>query len=146
MATDQATGQRNVTAGRRVSYPCTVASVAANHRETSVVVNEEISKLLMARWQSGDSAAADELFRRYADRLAALVRSRLSSKLARRLDPEDVLQSAYRSFFAGARAGRYELKRGGDLWRLLVAITLHKLQDQADYHGAGKRNINIEKP
>jgi hypothetical protein len=58
----------------------------------------------------------------YANRLIALARSRLSSKLAGRIDPEDVVQSVYRSFFAEARAGRYHLDRGGDLWRLLVAM------------------------
>ena len=35
------------------------------------------------------------------------------------------MQSAYRSFFVGVREGRYALERGGDLWRLLVALTLH---------------------
>jgi RNA polymerase sigma factor (sigma-70 family) len=107
-------------------------------------VDDDASMKLVARWQAGDSTAADELFHRHADRLIALVRGRLSVKLARRLDPEDVLQSAYRSFFAGARAGRFEIKRGGDLWRLLVAITLHKLHDQATYHAADKRGVGIE--
>src|SRR5262249_5801878 len=52
----------------------------------------------------------------------------------------------YRSFFAGARAGRFELQRGGDLWRLLVSTTLHKLHDQIKHHRAQKRSIDAEKP
>ena len=107
-------------------------------------VEGDASIHLMARWQNGDQQAANELFRRYADRLVSLARSRLSAKLARRVDPEDVVQSAYRSFFADARAGRYDLQRGGDLWRLLVAITLHKLQDQVAHHTAEKRTIESE--
>jgi RNA polymerase sigma-70 factor (ECF subfamily) len=99
---------------------------------------------LLTRWQAGDERAAEELFRRYADRLIALARSRLSTKLAGRVDAEDVVQSAYRSFFADARAGGYSIERGGDLWRLLVSITLHKLQDQVDRHTAGKRSIDQE--
>ena len=67
--------------------------------------------------------AAEALFVRYFERLKALARSRLSSRLARRTDAEDVVMSVYRSFFAGARAGRFTLTRGGDLWRLLSAIT-----------------------
>ena len=63
------------------------------------------------------------------------MRSRLSDKFAHRVDPEDVVQSAYRSFFDDTRGGRYEVERGGDLWRLLVTITLHKLQ----YHIRGLR-------
>jgi RNA polymerase sigma-70 factor (ECF subfamily) len=94
---------------------------------------------LLARWRQGDQEAAGELFRRYAGRLIALARSKLSARLARHLDPEDVVQSAFRSFFTGARAGRYALERSGDLWRLLVAITLHKLQHQVERQTAGKR-------
>jgi RNA polymerase sigma-70 factor (ECF subfamily) len=101
---------------------------------------------LMARWRNGDEEAAGELFRRYAERLLALARSRLSAWLSRHVDPEDVVQSAYRSFFTGARAGRYALERNGDLWRLLVAITLHKLQHQVEHHSAAKRAAVREGP
>ena len=83
----------------------------------------------------GNQEAAAALFHRYAAQLVALARGRLSDKLARRIDPEDVVQSAYRSFFADTREGRYQVERGGDLWQLLVAITLHKLNDQV------KRNL-----
>lgn len=99
---------------------------------------------LMARWRGGDQQAADALFERYAERLLALVRTRLAGALARRLDPEDVVQSAYRSFFVGAREGRYELAQSGDLWRLLVGITLHKLYRQVEHHQAGKRALGRE--
>ncbi len=97
---------------------------------------------LLAQWRSGEQKAADELFRRYADRLISLARSRLSGKLSQRIDPEDVVQSAYRSFFVSARAGQYSLECGGDLWGLLVAITLHKLQHQVARHTAEKRTID----
>jgi RNA polymerase sigma factor (sigma-70 family) len=99
---------------------------------------------LLAQWRAGNQQAAEKLFQRYADRLIALARSRLSAKLSQRVDAEDVVQSAYRSFFADAQAGRYEVQRGGDLWRLLVTITLHKLNKQAERHSAGKRAVNRE--
>lgn len=82
------------------------------------------SNHLVARWQQGDQTAAAELFQRYASRLIALARSQLSVKLAQRVDPEDVVQSVYRSFFVDARNGRYDFQHGGDLWRLLVTMTL----------------------
>ena len=107
------------------------------------MVDEESAELLV-RWQNGDQQAAGDLFRRYAERLIALVRSRLSEKLARRLDPEDVVQSVYRSFFSGARDGRYVLEQSGALWRLLVAMTLNKLRHQVEYHTAGKRAMDRE--
>ena len=107
-------------------------------------MTDERSGDLLARWRAGDAEAATELFRRYADRLIALARSRLSAKLARRVDPEDVVQSAYRSFFADARDGRFELQRGGDLWRLLVRITLNKLSTQVRRHSRQKRSARQE--
>jgi RNA polymerase sigma factor (sigma-70 family) len=100
---------------------------------------------LMARWRNGDQEAAEMLFRRYVERLLALARSRMSSWLARHVDAEDVVQSAYRTFFAGALAGRYLLRRNGDLWRLLAAITIHKVQHQVERHTAGKRSVNRER-
>jgi RNA polymerase sigma-70 factor (ECF subfamily) len=107
-------------------------------------MSDEMSAQLLARWRTGDEAAAELLFRRYAERLIGLVRLRLSEKLARRVDPEDVVQSVYRSFFLGARNGRYALDQSGDLWRLLVGITKHKLGHQFEYHTADKRALDRE--
>jgi RNA polymerase sigma-70 factor (ECF subfamily) len=103
-----------------------------------------VSVELVAQWRDGDERAAGELFRRYAERLVALARSRLSARLARHVDPEDVVQSAYLSFFAGARDGRYVFRHSGDLWRLLVAITVHKVHHQVERHTAGKRDVARE--
>jgi RNA polymerase sigma-70 factor (ECF subfamily) len=99
---------------------------------------------LLTRYRAGDEAAAQELFHRYAERLAALVRSRLSAALGRRLDAEDVVQSAFRSFFGGVGQDRFTFGRSGDAWRLLVTITLHKLHRQARRHRAGKRDLRQE--
>jgi RNA polymerase sigma factor (sigma-70 family) len=100
---------------------------------------------LLERWKAGDQTAAAELFERYAARLVALTRSRLSPQLVQRFDPEDVVQSAYRSFFVAARAGRYDLQHGTDLWQLLVTITLHKLHHQVRHNSAGKRDVERER-
>jgi RNA polymerase sigma factor (sigma-70 family) len=94
---------------------------------------------LLQRWRDGDPQAASDLFHLYGERLMALARSRISEKLARRLDPEDVVQSACRSFFGGARDGRYYPQHDADLWSLLVAITLNKLHLQVRRNQAAKR-------
>jgi RNA polymerase sigma-70 factor (ECF subfamily) len=99
---------------------------------------------LVARWQQGDQQAAAELFGRYAARLIGLARSHLSVKLAHRIDPEDVVQSAYRSFFVGAREGRYALRQGSDLWRLLVVMMLRKLHHQVRRNTALRRSAARE--
>src|SRR5262245_54878689 len=94
--------------------------------------------------QSGDSGAAAVIFDRYVERLLALARSRLAPKLRRRIDAEDVVQSAYRSFFVHAENQEFVLNESGDLWRLLVRITLNKLYSQAEKHTAARRNIRRE--
>lgn len=104
------------------------------------------SLVLLERFRSGDDTAAAELFDRYFRRLAALARSRLSPRLARRTDPEDIVLSVYRSFFLDAREGRYTLHRGGDLWRLLAAIAKHKVLRQARSQTAGRRSVEAEVP
>ncbi len=104
------------------------------------------SLVLLGRYRGGDNLAADELFARYFGRLTSLARSRLSPRLAGRTDPEDIVLSVYRSFFVKAREGRYALSRGGDLWRLLAAITKHKLLRQVRSQTADRRSVDVEVP
>jgi len=104
------------------------------------------SLVLLERFRDGDEMAAEALFSRYFQRLTLLARSRLSPRLARRTDPEDIVMSVYRSFFTQAREGRYTLRRGGDLWRLLSSITRYKLLHQARDQNAFRRSIDVELP
>jgi RNA polymerase sigma factor (sigma-70 family) len=104
----------------------------------------EPSVELLDRYRRGDEQAATEIFRRYVGRLTVLARARLSPKIARRIDAEDVVVSAYRSFFVRARNGHFTLDQSGSLWRLLVGIVLKKLYHQAAQHTAGKRSVNCE--
>lgn len=107
---------------------------------------DESADALLAQWRQGDQQAADKLFRRYADRLIALAQSRMPARLNQRIDAEDVVQSVYRSFFNRTRAGQYEAQYGGDVWRLLVTITLHKLTNEVAHHKAAKRAMDRELP
>ena len=106
--------------------------------------SEEDSVHLFSRLKEGDEGAAEEIFERYLHRLSALAKNRLSQKIQRRVDAEDVVQSAYRTFFRNAREDRYELSRSGDLWRLLAAITVNKTLRQVEFHRAAKRSVNHE--
>lgn len=99
------------------------------------------SRTLFARYRNGSDAAAEEIFRRYLDRLIALARTRLARDVARRADPEDAVQSALRSFFIGARNDEFELRHSGDLWRLLASITAHKAARLTTRHRAAKRSV-----
>ena len=88
----------------------------------------------------GDDDAATDLFDRYVHRLSALAKSRLAPRLKSRVDPEDIVLSAWRSFFVAARDGRFQVSESGDLWALLTTITLRKLYRTAAHHGAEKRD------
>lgn len=99
---------------------------------------------LIRQWQAGDQHAAEAMFNRYVHRLVGLARTRLSGQMRRRVEPEDVVQSAYRSFFRKAGDGHFELGKSGDLWRLLAAITINKVRGQVEFHTAQKRGITAE--
>ena len=107
---------------------------------------DEPSVELLASYRQGDEQAANELFRRYVGRLTVLARARMAPRIARRFDPEDVVLSAYRTFFVRARNGQFTLSRSGDLWRLLVGIVLKKLSHQTARHTAEKRSVAREVP
>ena len=98
------------------------------------------------RVRSGDEEAARAVFDRYLGRLVALARSRLSEKLARKVDADDVVQSALRSFFVRARDGQYAIERAGDLWALLAGITKNKLLKKAEHFRQQKRDVDRDQP
>ena len=105
---------------------------------------DEDSVELLARWRDGDESAAQLLFERYVNRLVALARTKLSERMQRRVEAEDVVQSAYRSFFQKAGDHRYTIEQPGDLWKLLAAITVSKVRGQVEFHSAKKRAVYTE--
>lgn len=81
--------------------------------------------------KSGQSAAADELWKRYFDRMVRAARRSLPSGARRASDEEDVALSASNSLCRGAKEGRFnDVQDRDDLWRLLVAITHQKVVDE----------------
>jgi RNA polymerase sigma factor (sigma-70 family) len=118
----------------------------APQRPMSQLPPDENINELVERCRAGDQAAATALFHRYVDKLIALVRGKLSQKLNSRIDPEDILQSAYRSFFNGLDNARFKVEGADELWGLLAAIALHKLYRQVAYHTAKKRAVQREQP
>jgi RNA polymerase sigma-70 factor, ECF subfamily len=100
--------------------------------------------LLAAYCRSGDEQAARQLFDAYVDRLLALARRRISQRLASRVDPEDIVQSVFRTFFVRLKAGQYQIADQDDLCKLLMRITVHKTLRQVAFHRAAKRNPGKE--
>lgn len=99
---------------------------------------------LLSLCRKGDDQAAKELFDRYLERLVALARRRLSQRMASRVDPEDIVQSVFRTFFGRLKDGQFEFADQDDLCKLLMRITVHKTLRQVAYHKADKRSPNLE--
>ncbi len=99
---------------------------------------------LMNRYRAGDEQAAAELYNCYVERLIALARTRLSRKMGRRVGPDDIVQSVFRSFFTKARDGQFVFAESEDLWRLLSNITVTKVLRSVQRNRRGKRSIDLE--
>lgn len=95
---------------------------------------------LLVRFQDGDDDAATALYTRYAKQLMSLANRNAGEALAARVDPEDIVQSVFRTFFRRASQGHYQIPDGEELWKLLLIIALNKVRSIADYHRAAKRD------
>jgi RNA polymerase sigma-70 factor (ECF subfamily) len=100
--------------------------------------------LLMSRLRSGVGAAARDVFDRFAGRLVALARTRFNRLLARKVDPEDVVPSAFKSFFVRHREGKLHAGDWEGLWDVLTLITLRKCADRARFFLADRRDVARE--
>jgi RNA polymerase sigma-70 factor (ECF subfamily) len=101
---------------------------------------------LVSKFRKGDQDAARQIVDRYLDRLLTLARRRISQRLASRVDPEDIVQSVFRTFFGRVKDGQFVFADQDDLCKLLMRITLHKTLRQVAYHKAAKRDPNMETP
>jgi RNA polymerase sigma-70 factor (ECF subfamily) len=96
---------------------------------------------LLQRFRRGQDDAPTLLYLRYAGRLRALAAAQRSPALAARVDPEDIVQSVFRTFFRRAAQGQYDVPEGEEIWKLLLVIALHKIRDLGDYHRAARRDV-----
>jgi len=99
---------------------------------------------LVQRWREGDQQAATILHERYLTRLLNLVGRHLADKFNSRLDPDDVVQSVFRSIFRLTREGRFEFEGDSDFWKLLLTMALNKVRNTVRHHQAGKRTPAAE--
>jgi RNA polymerase sigma-70 factor (ECF subfamily) len=91
-----------------------------------------------------DEDTAKQIVAQYEQRLGALVRSRLDVRLKNRVDAEDVLQSAFRSFFRRAGEGEFQFDDWNGLWALLAQIAVRKSYRQSVHHRAQRRDVRRE--
>ena len=108
------------------------------------MADETPDQELIARFKAGSESAATELFDRYCERLMCLARRRIGQRMASRIDPEDVIQSAFRTYFSRVRNDEFKFEGETDLFRLLVRLTVNKTLRQIAHHRAAKRDPNKE--
>jgi RNA polymerase sigma-70 factor (ECF subfamily) len=99
---------------------------------------------VMARLRRGDDDAAAAIFHRFAQRLAAVARGHLHSRLRQKVDPEDVLQSAYKSFFRRQADGSLAPSDWHELWNFLTVLTIRKCIRYWDRYTAARRDLRVE--
>jgi RNA polymerase sigma-70 factor (ECF subfamily) len=100
----------------------------------------------LARLRGGDGAAAQEIFGRFAHQLIALALRHIDAGLRHKVDPEDVVQSAFKSFFRRYGDGNLDLVNWNSLWGLLTLITVRKCAERVTYHRAECRDSAREVP
>jgi RNA polymerase sigma-70 factor (ECF subfamily) len=98
----------------------------------------------VTRLQARDDDAANELFKRFAHRLIAVARGRIAGGLRHKVDPEDIVQSAYKSFFGRYGEGNLEVADWNSLWGLLTLITVRKCVERVAYYRAACRDAARE--
>jgi RNA polymerase sigma-70 factor (ECF subfamily) len=102
---------------------------------------------VMARLRAGQNDAATQVFNRFAGRLLALARKQLDPLVLQKVDPEDVVQSVFRSFFVRNETGQLgEFQSWDNLWGMLVVLTHWKCGRRMDYFHAACRDVDREVP
>lgn len=103
---------------------------------------------LLQRLRNGDNEALAKLFLQHRERLSKMVKLRLDSHLASRVDPDDVLQEAY--IDAAQRVKQYTEEHSGSfyIWlRMIVCqtmINVHRRHLGAQMRNA-KRDVSIHR-
>lgn len=95
---------------------------------------------LLVELHRGQDDAATQLYLRYADRLLSLATKQTAGDLRTRIDPEDIVQSVFRTFFRRAAEGHYQVPEGEELWKLFLVIALNKIRTTGAWHHAAKRD------
>lgn len=99
---------------------------------------------LIARLRHGDDEAAAEVFRHFVRRLVDFTRGHLETWVRQKTDPEDVVQSIYKSFFARYEAGQFVVADWDSLWGLLTRIAIRKCANHARFWQAACRESRRE--
>ena len=94
----------------------------------------------LSQLRLGHGHARRNFWERYYERLVRHAQKRMSRSPKRVEDEEDVVQSAFATFYANMAHGRFpQVQDRHDLWRLLIIITARKATDRVRREKALKR-------
>jgi RNA polymerase sigma factor (sigma-70 family) len=108
--------------------------------------DDEAWPRLIKGLRDGDPVVVRDFCNQYGEALHRLADKHLAEGIRRRVGPEDVVQSACRTFLRRAQGGEFQLADSESLWAILCAITLTKVREQARFHLRQKRGLNREVP
>ena len=98
----------------------------------------------LTRLRAGEDDATCKVFHLFASRLISISRSHLDARARQKVDPEDVTQSVFRTFFRRAGAGEFTFEDWQGIWGLLVTITMRKCGRQVESLRAARRDYRRE--
>lgn len=98
----------------------------------------------IAGLRSGNPDSCRKFWEQFGESLKRVSERYLSSRLKSRIEADDVVQSACRTFFRRANKGEFLLDDDSQLWRLLCAITVTKARSMARFHSREKRSVHSE--
>ena len=92
--------------------------------------------------QAGDDQAATDLWKHFVGRLRKALKQRIQRDTRRAYADEDAAQSAFRSLYRGLADGRFaDLEDRDSLWRMLLSIASHKVQNRHRFDQAQRRDV-----
>lgn len=115
-----------------------------NHFESNP--EESILETLVQRASEGVSDAEERIHREFVDRLVRLASQRINQRFQSKIDPEEIVQSVFMSFFQRNATGSFQFENWNDLWCLLVKITVRKCSTRVSGFMTAKRDISVERP
>ncbi len=95
------------------------------------------TRLLVGKAKQGNTEALQTLFARYYERIRPLVRARLGQELRKKVETDDIVQTAFGAAFRSL--DRFECQTEGAFLHWMSTIISHTICDNAGHYTARKR-------
>ena len=84
--------------------------------------------------------AVDDAYRRYSSPLCNIVERNLGWRLRRRVDPEEVVHTAFLGLCEAMASGKVRIGPGGVSWTQILRFTINRINKQIEYNTQQKRD------